>query len=148
MSTKSVIQGLINSLIRSNPGVIDRTEHADVEDSLLNEFFPSSSNYVVVVGGIQYNLTFTKSGNNCNLTGSVVNTNAFMIGGQKLLDIPNSLYYPKTSIVFHGVKYLGEDNVELVIGDGSFILPNSIYLSGGLGSYDIVNININYIVND
>ena len=68
MATKVTIQNLINSLIRSNPSLIDKTEHADVEDALLlnsygniiNETRTTTSytSRITTPNGVETNITY------------------------------------------------------------------------------------------
>lgn len=145
MATKSTLITNINNFITAIVTVL-KVRNSFLE--IINELFPTSNNYVTIVGDYQYDLTFTKSGNKCTLTGSITNTTGTIVGGVKLLDIPNSIYYPKTSVPTNGVKYLSGSNVSLLLADNTFILPNSIFLDGVLGTYDIISINTTYIVND
>lgn len=145
MATKSNLIANINGFITS---VVNITKHRNSMLELVNELFATSTHSVVTVGNIQYDLTFTKSGNKCTLTGSISNSTSSIIGGVKLLDIPNSIYYPKNSTGFYGVKFISNNNASLLLADSSFIVPNSIFLNGSMGAYEIVSINTTYIVND
>ena len=72
MAIKATIQNLINSLIRSNPSLIDKTEHADVEDALLLNSYGNVTNETQLVNTIttenasnpllQYNVFFFEEG--------------------------------------------------------------------------------------
>jgi hypothetical protein len=147
MATKTTIQNLIDTNLASGSN-ITATEHRAVLNTILNELFPTSDTYIVATGDVQYNLTFTKVGNKCTLSGSIANSANSIIGGVKLFDIPNSIYFPKKLVFLFGQTQFTSQNTSLVISDGSFIFPNSFYLDGALPAFSILEINITYIVND
>ena len=147
MANKTTITNLINTNLADGSDIL-ASEHRDVEMALLNEIFPSSDTYIDDSGSIQYNLTFTKSGNKCTVSGSIANWTGSIIGGVKLLDIPNSIYFPKKSVSFFGQTLFISQTISLLLSDGVFFSPNSFYLDGTLPSYAILAINITYIVND
>ena len=146
MATKTTIQNLINSNLASGSN-ITASEHRAVLSTVLNELFPASENFIVTTGDIQYNLTFTKSGNFCNISGTFANGSEEIIGGINLLNIPNSIYFPKKNIFFLGFTHSYEQ-VRLVVSDGTFSPPNAIFLEGSLPIASILDFNITYIVND
>jgi hypothetical protein len=92
MAIKTVIQGLITSLIRTNPALIDKTEHADVEDALLANAYgerisekDSDATKVItsknsINTALQYRLTFVKQGRFVNVQGFLINTSALIVG--------------------------------------------------------------------
>ena len=92
MAIKTVIQGLITSLIRTNPALIDKTEHADVEDALLANAYgdritEKDTDAVKVITSkntvntdLQYRLTFVKQGRFVNVQGFLINTSALIVG--------------------------------------------------------------------
>ena len=147
MANKTTITNLINTNLADGSDIL-ASEHRDVEMALLNEIFPSSDTYIVTSGSVQYNLTFTKSGNKCTVSGNIANWTGSIIGGVKLLDIPNSIYFPKKSVFFFGQTRFTNQNTSLVLLDGVFTFPNSLYLDGPLPPYGILAINLTYIVND
>jgi hypothetical protein len=144
-TTKANLITLINAQITA---VITQAKHRLSMLEIVNTLFPTSDTYIVTTGGVQYNLTFTKVGNKCTLSGSIANSANSIIGGVKLFDIPNSIYFPKKSVFLFGQTQFTSQNISLVISDGSFIFPNSFYLDGALPVFGILAINITYIVND
>ena len=145
MSTKANLITAINAQITA---LITQAKHRLSMLEIVNTLFPTSDTYIVTTGGVQYNLTFTKVGNKCTLSGSIANSANSIIGGVKLFDIPNSIYFPKKSVFLFGQTQFTSQNISLVISDGSFIFPNSFYLDGALPVFGILAINITYIVND
>ena len=146
MATKTEIITEINSLITA---VVDDVDVRNAYLEVVNELFPISENYVQESGDIQYNLTFTKSGNKCLLTGSIKNTTSSIIGNEKLLDIPSSIYYPKEAQITTSVGNNTLNNGKLLITDASFVgYPNAIYTSTNIGAGNQIIINTSYIVND
>lgn len=113
MAIKTTIQSLINSLIRTNPALIDKTEHADVEDALLNSLYgttqsekdSSGSNVVTTKNTINtsllYNVYFLKQGRRVTVYGSIQNNSASIVGHTNAdnyyFEITNSEYYPSAS---------------------------------------------------
>ena len=91
MATKTTIQNLINSLIRSNPSLIDKTEHADVEDSLLLNSYGDVINETQIsntitsantlIPSLQYNVFFCKQGRKVTIKGNLVNNSPSILGG-------------------------------------------------------------------
>ena len=145
MATKTNLISAINGYLTA---VITQAKHRLSMLELINELYPSSDTYIVTSGSVQYNLTFTKSGNKCTVSGSIANSTGSIVGGVKLLDIPNSIYFPKKSVFFFGQTQFTNQNISLVLSDGVFIFPNSFYLDGNLPSSGILAINLTYIVND
>ena len=146
MATKSVLISTINGFISVIVTIV-KVRKAFLE--VINELFASSNNYTVTTGNIQYNLTFTKSGNKCHVTGSIKNASSSIIGNTKLLDIPNSLYYPKISQSSTGVGSSSLSNSIIAFTDSTFLIyPNSIFINNNLGVGSTLIINTSYIVND
>ena len=91
MAIKTTIQALISSLIRTNPALIDKTEHADVEDALLANAYgdrvtEKDSDVTKVITSnnsintaLQYRLTFVKQGRFVNVQGFLTNTSALIV---------------------------------------------------------------------
>ena len=110
MAIKTTIQNLINSLIRSNPALIDKTEHADVEDALLLNSYGNVINETELVNTItkknasnpllQYNVFFCKQGRKVTIKGYVVNNSALIIGDEDyhFFQIVDSEYLPSAAI--------------------------------------------------
>ena len=145
MATKTNLISAINAQITA---IITQAKHRLSMLEFVNEIFPSSDTYIVTSGSVQYNLTFTKSGNKCTVSGNIANWTGSIIGGVKLLDIPNSIYFPKKSVFFFGQTRFISQTISLSLSDGVFFSPNSFYLDGTLPSYAILAINLTYIVND
>lgn len=146
MATKSNLISSINSFLTATVTIL---KHRNSMNEIVNELFPISNNYVQESGNIQYNLTFTKSGNKCLLTGSIKNASSSIIGNAKLLDIPNSIYYPKVSQNLTCVGYTSLSNGKLLVTDASFpVFPNSIFTGTNIGVGSQIIINQSYIVND
>ena len=145
MATKTNLISAINAQITA---IITQAKHRLSMLEFVNEIFPSSDTYIVTSGSVQYNLTFTKSGNKCTVSGNIENSTDSIVGGIKLLDIPNSIYFPKKSVFFFGQTRFISQTISLSLSDGVFFSPNSFYLDGTLPSYAILAINLTYIVND
>ena len=111
MAIKSEIQGLINSLIRSNPALIDKAEHADVEDALL------ANNYATVINEkhttvniitskntskplLLYDVFIAKQGRKVTVKGNLVNNSTAIIGGESdyFFEIVNPEYLPSLAV--------------------------------------------------
>ena len=118
MAIKVTIQNLINSLIRSNPSLIDKTEHADVEDALLLNSYGNIINETQLVNTIttenasnpllQYNVFFCKQGRKVTIKGLLVNNSAFIIGNEDshFFQIVDSEYLPSAAIQAIGAPTL------------------------------------------
>ena len=146
MATKSNLISSINSFLTATVTIL---KHRNSMLEVINELFATSNNYTVTTGNIQYDLTFTKSGNKCLVTGSIKNASSSIIGNTKLLDIPNSLYYPKISQLSTGVGSSSLSNSIIAFTDSTFLLyPNSIFINSNLGVGSTLIINTSYIVND
>jgi hypothetical protein len=111
--TLATITALINSKIRNKTPKVLKTEHADVEQAIVNEVFSSeiyeSTNMPSLMTitekfvspmttGINFNITLKKTGNICFVKFFVIQTNTTTIGGNitvaKILD---SSYFPKNT---------------------------------------------------
>ena len=145
MATKTNLISAINAQITA---IITQAKHRLSMLEFVNEIFPSSDTYIVTSGSVQYNLTFTKSGNKCTVSGNIENSTDSIVGGIKLLDIPNSIYFPKKSVFFFGQTRFTNQNIALVLLEVASNFPNSLYLDGPLPPYSILAINLTYIVND
>lgn len=147
MSTKATIQGLINSLIRSNPALIDKTEHADVEDILLNEFFPENYNMqdlATTPNLFSYDINFSKIGNLVYVYGWFKNNTSSVITSESLLLIDNPLYYGKTgqTFAFQGLVNETYQNINFYLGN------DTIAFDGNCGAFETLIINSTYKTND
>ena len=154
MAIKATIQNLINSLIRSNPALIDKTEHADVEDALLLNSYGNVINETQLVNTItnenasnpllQYNVFFCKQGRKVTIKGLLINKSAFIIGNEDshFFQIVDSEYLPSAAIQAIGAPTL------CVNGSGE---PVMIYLYNdklfvySLGAYGVVYLDIEYL---
>ena len=112
MAIKATIQNLINSLIRSNPSLIDKTEHADVEDALLlnsygniiNETRTTTShtsritNPNLLKENIMYNIFIVKQGRLVTIKGIVQNQTGLIMSDRHdhdfIFEIVDSEYLP------------------------------------------------------
>ena len=155
MAIKTTIQNLINSLIRSNPALIDKTEHADVEDALLLNSYGNVTSETQLVNTIttenasnpflHYNVFFCKQGRKVTIKGLLVNNSAFIIGDEAshFFQIVDSEYLPSAAI-----QALGDTPTLCVNGSGE---PVMIYLDNdklfvySLGAYGVVYLNIEYL---
>ena len=146
MATKANLISSINSFLTATVTIL---KHRKSMGEVVNELFPISNNYVQESGNILYNLTFTKSGNKCLVTGNIKNTSSSIIGNAKLLDIPNSIYYPKDAQILTCVGNTSLSNGKLLVTDASFpAVPNCIFTSTNIGVGNVIIINQSYIVND
>jgi hypothetical protein len=119
--TLATITALINSKIRNKTPKVLKTEHADVEQAIVNEVFSSeiyeSTNMPSLMTitekfvspmttGINFNITLKKTGNICFVKFFVIQTNTTTIGGNitvaKILD---SSYFPKNTYLNDVVYY-------------------------------------------
>lgn len=154
MAIKTTIQNLINSLIRSNPALIDKTEHADVEDALLLNSYGNVINETELVNTIttenasnpllQYNVFFCKQGRKVTIKGLLVNNSAFIIGNEDshFFQIVDSEYLPSAAIQALGAPTLcvngsGEPVMMYLYNDKLFVYS--------LGAYGVVYLNIEYL---
>lgn len=148
MSTKATIQSSINGNLADESDILAH-ELRTVENLMLDEFFPTTDNYVLSTGDHQYNLHFTKSGNFCHVHGFIKNGAAVAVNGENFFTIPNSIYYPEITTYLLGFLDGSADGKRLYIGQSTDpFAPNKIRLMNGIGAGDIVRINTTYIVND
>ena len=154
MAIKTTIQNLINSLIRSNPALIDKTEHADVEDALLLNSYGNVINETELVNTItkenaskpflQYNVFFCKQGRKVTIKGILANNSAQIIGDEDyhFFQIVDSEYLPSAAIQALGAPTLcvngsGEPVMMYLYNDKLFVYS--------LGAYGVVYLNIEYL---
>ena len=155
MATKVTIQYLINSLIRSNPALIDKTEHADVEDALLLNSYGNVINETRLVHTItttnasnpllSYNVFFCKQGRKVTIKGNLVNSSDLIIGEEDshFFQIVDSEYLPSAAIqAMGGVPTLCTTTTgELV----KMFLYNNKLIVESLGPREVVSLNIEYL---
>ena len=155
MAIKTTIQNLINSLIRSNPALIDKTEHADVEDALLLNSYGNVTNETQLVNTIttenasnpllQYNVFFCKQGRKVTIKGNLVNNSPLIISGEAshFFQIVDSEYLPSAAIqAIGGVRTL------CATGLGEPVMMhiyNNKLIVESLGAYGVVYLNIEYL---
>lgn len=155
MAIKTTIQNLINSLIRSNPALIDKTEHADVEDALLLNSYGNVTNETRLVNTIttenasnpflHYNVFFCKQGRKVTIKGNLANSSASIIGGEvsHFFQIVDSEYLPSAAIqAIGGAPTLcattSGDPVKMYFYNDKLIVDS-------LGAYGVVYLNIEYL---
>ena len=155
MAIKVTIQNLINSLIRSNPSLIDKTEHADVEDALLlnsygniiNETRTTTShtsritNPNLLKPNIIYNIFIVKQGRLVTIKGFILNQTGAIVSNSDVNDfifeIVDSEYLPhelSTTTFFP-------------VAQGTFVEINGSdkkFFCNQLGAGNLVTFNIQY----
>ena len=155
MATKVTIQNLINSLIRSNPALIDKTEHADVEDALLLNSYGNVINETQLVNTIttenasnpllEYNVFFCKQGRKVTIKGNLVNNSALIISNEAshFFQIVDSEYLPSAAIqAIGGAPTLCATNSGEPV---KMLLYNDKLIVESLGAYGVVYLNIEYL---
>ena len=155
MAIKTTIQNLINSLIRSNPALIDKTEHADVEDALLLNSYGNVINETELVNTIttenasnpllQYNVFFCKQGRKVTIKGNLANNSALIIGGEAshFFQIVDSEYLPSAAIQAIGgaptlCATISGEPVKMFFSNDKLIVDS-------LGASGIIFLNIEYL---
>jgi hypothetical protein len=107
MSTKATIQTLINTNLADGSS-ITASEHRAVENSLLNELYPSNiyetqgSNTITTenTSNFGYQIHIIKQGRLVTITGLIINNNSFIVGnniGNWFFEIVNSEFFQITS---------------------------------------------------
>lgn len=155
MATKITIQNLINSLIRNNSSLIDKTEHADVEDALLSNSYgniitetrttttaPSRiTNPNLIKPEITYSVSIVKQGRLVFMSGFVFNQTNQIISNDFINDfvfnIVDSEYLPSPSSASLLFPVAIGSFVELNVNDNNFYVNQ-------LGAGTSVNFNIQY----
>ena len=155
MAIKTTIQNLINSLIRSNPALIDKTEHADVEDALLLNSYGNVINETQLVNTItkenasnpnlQYNVFFCKQGRKVTIKGNLVNQSTAVIGDEAshFFQIVDSEYLPSAAI-----QAIGGAPTLCANGSGEPVMTyfyNDKLIVNSLGNSGVVYLNIEYL---
>lgn len=156
MAIKTTIQNLITSLIRSNSALIDKTEHADVEDALLLNSYgtvfretQATTNTITTKNvskpTLQYDFFICKQGRKVSLKGSIINNSNSIVGGDLnwFFEITNYEYLQSTAInTVGGVPILcpsvNGGNVKVRIKSNRLIVST-------IGANDIVNVDIEYL---
>ena len=155
MATKVTIQNLINSLIRSNPSLIDKTEHADVEDALLLNSYGNVTNETQLVNTIttenasnpllEYNVFFCKQGRKVTIKGNLINNSSLIICDEAshFFQIVDSEYLPSAAIqAIGGVPTLCATNLGEPV---KMYFYNDKLIVDSLGAYGEVYLNIEYL---
>ena len=155
MAIKATIQNLINSLIRSNPSLIDKTEHADVEDALLLNSYGNIisetrtttshtsriTNPNLLKENITYNIFIVKQGRLVTIKGKIQNQTGGILSNNYadnfIFEIVNYEYLPHelSTIVFFPTA--------LGISVGINGTDKKLYCNQ-LGDGDLVTFNIQY----
>ena len=161
MAIKVTIQNLINSLIRSNPSLIDKTEHADVEDALLLNSYgniinetrttTSHTSRITTPNGVKTNITYNifivKQGRLVTIKGIVFNNTDSIISENEtndfIFEIVDYEYLPSAAIqAIGGVPTLcattSGDTVKMYFYNDKLIVDS-------LGAGGIVYLNIEYL---
>ena len=155
MAIKTTIQNLINSLIRSNPALIDKTEHADVEDALLLNSYGNVINETQLVNTIttenasnpllHYNVFFCKQGRKVTIKGLLKNNDSIIIGDEDshFFKIVDSEYLPSAAI-----QAIGGAPTLCVNGSGEPVMMyiyNDKLIVESLDANGVVYLNIEYL---
>ena len=132
MANKLDIQNTINNYIRSNPSLIDKAEHADVEDLQLTDSYGDIVNEVTSTAVICvrdsrfiFNLNFIKQGRNVTIHGVIESTTATLLGfGVNILGFTNSDFLPSDLSNW----YSPDGNYYIhTIGGSTFLRVNSAF---------------------
>ena len=155
MAIKATIQNLINSLIRSNPSLIDKTEHADVEDALL------LNSYGNIINETRINTSHTSRITNPNLLKTDITYNIFIVKQGRLVTIKGGIQNQTGAIVSNSdindfifeivdSEYLPHElstTTTFPISLGTFVEINGTdkkFYCNQLGAGDSVTFNIQY----
>lgn len=154
MATKTIIQNLINTLIRSNPALIDKTEHADVEDALLNNAYGTTvrekhntTNTITTANTGQptllYDLFINKQGRKVRIKGTITNNSTSIIGAPFwFCQITNSEYLQDTTMDSLGLT----SNCSVVSGNNVDVFLNDNKLATTImGAYQVAYVDIEYL---
>jgi len=155
MAIKSVIQGLINSLIRSNPALIDKTELADVEDSILLNSYGTvfretqlTTNTITTKNVSKptflYDVFICKQGRKVRIKGTITNNSASIISNSTnwFFEITNSEYLQNATMDAIALKSTCSTL------DGSKL---DVYLFGNrlipitMGAFQVAYLDIEYL---
>jgi len=153
MATKTIIQSLISSLIRTNPALIDKTEHADVEDALLANSYgntvleaysniaDTTPNTTIISTDLWYRLQFLKQGRNVNVTGFLYNKKTEIYTGSWLTIDASEYTQSSEQVYINGVTSTGIA-VKLRLSNDILVLD------GAIGANGYVYVNFNYFTQD
>ena len=153
--TLATITALINSKIRNKTPKVLKTEHADVEQAIVNEVF-SGLKYEEVTGATQFpsntiidlatssqrdidvKLIFTKKGNIVFVDGTIQNNESYSVWTQNIFDFrPSTEFIP---IIENGLflHYQSNDTfARLILDQGNVytnsppLVPNTRYVVNG-----------------
>jgi hypothetical protein len=149
MSTKSTIQNLINTNL-ADASSITASEHRAVENSLLNELYPTPiyENHVTTtntitaknptIEGLNYSISIVKQGLSVTITGYLQNNSSAIIGeSEYFFEIINSEYFPNSGNPFVSLVYDINVNRRIIINTNTkrLSLTNS-----GIGNIDFFQI--------
>ena len=149
MSTKAQLTTSNNTKIRANVGIIDRdTDHATFNAELVDEMFPATTTVVLATGAFQYNINFTKTGNVCVMQGFVKNNSGAILSNSTYYIITNPLFQSKNVQNFVGIKTISSATVRAILTNSASALPNHLIIQSSIGSGEVVNFSLTYIVND
>ena len=159
MAIKVTIQNLINSLIRSNPSLIDKTEHADVEDALL------LNSYGNIINETRTTTSHTSRITNPNLLRTNILYNIFIVKQGRLVTIKGFVSNQTGGIVSN--NYVNDFIFEIVdyeylphelstttpfpVAQGTFVKLNGSdkkFYCNQFGAGDLVMFNIQYFTQD
>jgi hypothetical protein len=149
MSTKTQLTTSNDTKIRNNVALIDKdTDHATFNAQLIGEMFPTTTNVVLATGAFQYNINFTKTGNVCVMQGFVKNNSGAILSNSTYYIITNPLFQAKNIQNFVGVKTISNATVRAILTTSASAFPNHLIIQNSIGSGEVVNFSLTYIVND
>lgn len=157
MANKITIQNLINSLIRSNPALIDKTEHADVEDALLAAIYPDvttvdQSNTSIITlnpalsASITYSANIYKQGRTVTINVVLAKSTTALINTW-IFEVTNSEYLGKSvnlasspSAEFTGIANFSDYTIQ-----GTLKADNKFYtaIDGGIKQFTLTYQTLN-----
>jgi hypothetical protein len=159
--TLATITALINSKIRNKTPKVLKTEHADVEQAIVNEVFADYKNEIIEEGvddlgntiinvfsdpstyHLDVNLSFKISGKSCNVTGELVINSTSTYSSQKLFSFINTLYQPKIASDSKILAFTMSGQVATLIRIGS-----SLHSINPLIPYTTYYIDATYEINN
>jgi hypothetical protein len=108
---------------------------------IVNELFPTETSQSILVNGIQFEIKYKKTGNECRVWGTAVNTTNQLVQGA-IITIPNSLFFGKGGMpILNTSNRISEDCIIRVS-------TNQIRLIGLINANETLYINTNYQTND
>ena len=147
MSTLSFITNLIDTKIRNKTPKVVKTEHADVEQALANEFFPapgkvewngssavSPTTDTAVTSGIAsgiltFEVNFWKHGNKVYCNGEIANISGNLINSMDIIDFLTTLHRPISSSTVY---------VDLIYVSGSGLSTSSMKIKISSTGFELV----------